>query len=60
MNNIIKVSNWTDLDDLINTLDLNPNITQLEFLYQSEEDNLYWIELNVNDNSITEYQNRRK
>lgn len=60
MNNIIKVSNWTDLDDLINTLDLNPNITQLEFLYQSEEDNLYWIELNVNDNSITEYQNRRR
>jgi hypothetical protein len=60
MNSIIKVSNWSDLDDLIDSLELTPTEVQLEFLYQVDSENLYWVELEITNISIEEYQNRRK
>jgi len=51
-----------DLDDLIDSLDISDDVShqQLEFLYTSEANNEYWIELDVSNYSITEYINRRE
>jgi len=51
-----------DLDDLIDSLDISDDVShqQLEFLYTSEANNEYWVELDVSNYSITEYINRRE
>ena len=51
-----------DLDDLIDSLDISDDVShqQLEFLYTSEANNKYWVELDVSNYSITEYINRRE
>jgi len=51
-----------DLDDLIDSLDISNDVShqQLEFLYTSEANNEYWVELDVSNYSITEYINRRE
>ena len=50
-----------DLDDLIDSLDISDDVShqQMEFLYTSEANNKYWVELDVSNYSITEYINRK-
>ena len=51
-----------DLDDLIDSLDISDDVShqQMEFLYTSEANNKYWVELDVSNYSITEYINRKE
>ena len=51
-----------ELDDLIDSLEISGDVShqQMEFLYTSEANNNYWIELDVSNYSITEYINRKK
>ena len=51
------------LEDLIDSLEIsNDEVSheQRNFLYKSEANNEYWIDLDVSDYSITEFKNRRK
>ena len=51
-----------ELDDLIDSLKISNDVShqQMEYLYTSEANNNYWIELDVSNYSITEYINKRK
>jgi len=51
------------IEDLIDSLEIsNDEVSheQRNFLYTSEANNSYWIELDVSDYSITDFKDRRK
>ena len=62
MNNLITVSSWSELEDLIDTLAISEviSIDQMTILYTSDNNNQYCLNLDVDDYSITEYSNRRR
>ena len=62
MNNLITVSSWSELEDLIDTLAISEviSIDQMTILYTSDNNNQYCLNLDVDDYSINEYSNRRR